>query len=565
MHPAITRSLGTAALPVVLTLLLGVNPAPAATQHMDRVEAAMRKIAPNLEGIAYQRTHDNRFVGYNGRPDSWLLQTPDCWGQPACRNPIGIRRFLRTLQADLARARRQVDITGMIPFPFGKMRQAIVRGLRLGYRAGNRPTVRVLGGCDPPCAMAPGSPSVQHYADQLSADIGGNPRIVVVSHRHAPVGTPANLPALSWNHSKTIAVDGRVALVGGHNLWSADYIQGYPEKPLINPVHDVTIRLEGPAAIAVHKWANALWGRACAAARTTAPGAANGANVGYAPRTPRACPATIRPPRPRGTGRVDVLGFGRLALLGVSAPNGPAIGRGGPDNPAPCPTGLPYYAPGQESPDWTNHPLATSQWDPRNPAETGLRALIASARSSVFIAQQDLHGICQPPSLGVAPRFDRRLLDTIAGRLLAGVEVRIVISTPGAAVSAEESYSNTTSLSQTADAVLVRTRVVAGDAARARRAFSRHFRLAAIRFSRSRVWPNAPAQFNKIANHSKLGMVDNCAVWVGSHNLYPFWLSEYSFLVENRRVAQTFKRRYADRLWRWSSGRGALPGRACER
>jgi hypothetical protein len=30
-------------------------------------------------------------------------------------------------------------------------------------------------------------------------------------------------------------------------------------------------------------------------------------------------------------------------------------------------------------------------------------------------------------------------------------------------------------------------------------------------------------------------------------------------------VAQTFKRRYADRLWRWSSGRGALPGRACER
>jgi hypothetical protein len=142
--------------------------------------------------------------------------------------------------------------------------------------------------------------------------------------------------------------------------------------------------------------------------------------------------------------------------------------------------------------------------------------------------------------LGVNPA--RRLLDTIAGRLLAGVDVRIVISTPGAAVSAEESYSTTTSLSQTADAVLTRTRLVAGDAARARRAFSG-------------VWPNAPAQFNKIANHSKLGMIDNCAVWVGSHNLYPFWLSGYSFLIENRRVAQTSATPTASGAGRRGAGR----------
>ena len=564
LHPVLTRRLGVAALVVVLSLVLGAAPAAAATPHMDRVEAAMRKLAPDLEGLAYQRTRHNRFVGYNGRGRSWLLQTPDCWGQPACRNPMGIRRFLRTFEADLAKARRLVDLTGMIPFPFGKMRGAIVRGLRRAYRAGNRPTIRVLEGCAPGCAMAPGLPSAQDYADQLSDDIGGNPKIVVASYRFAPVGTPADLPSLSWNHSKTLAIDGRVALVGGHNLWSADYIQGYPQKQVTNPVHDVTIRVSGPAAIVVHKWANVLWRRACAAASATGPGAANGASLGYAPGTRQACPAAVRPPRPRGEGGVDVLGFGRLALLGVNDPGVPATGRGSPDDPAPCPTGLPYYAPGRESPDWTNDPAATPEWDPRNPAETGLRTLIASARSSVFIAQQDLHGSCDPPSLGVVPRFDRRLLDTIAGRLLAGVDVRVVISTPGAAVSAEESYSNTTSLSQTSDAVLVRTRVLAGDAARAERAFANHFRLAAIRFSKSPVWPNAPAQFNKIANHSKLGMVDNCAVWVGSHNLYPFWLSEYSFLIENRRVAETFKTRYADRLWRWSAGRGPLPGRPCK-
>jgi phosphatidylserine/phosphatidylglycerophosphate/cardiolipin synthase-like enzyme len=37
------------------------------------------------------------------------------------------------------------------------------------------------------------------------------------------VKTPPALPSLSWNHSKTVTIDGRVALVGGHNLWSSDY------------------------------------------------------------------------------------------------------------------------------------------------------------------------------------------------------------------------------------------------------------------------------------------------------------------------------------------------------
>jgi hypothetical protein len=114
--------------------------------------------------------------------------------------------------------------------------------------------------------------------------------------------------------------------------------------------------------------------------------------------------------------------------------------------------------------------------------------LIASARSSVFIAQQDLHGICEPPAAGIAPRFDRRLLDVLAPQLLPGVDVR---------------------------------------------------------------------------NHSKLGMVDNCAIWVGSHNLYPFWLAEFNLLIEDRRVARIFKRDYADPLWRYSARRGPLPGKAC--
>jgi hypothetical protein len=223
---------------------LAASPAGAATPHMDRVEAAMRKLAPKLEGIAYQRTRHNRLVGYNGRPDSWLLQTPDCWGQRACGNPVGIRRFLRTLEADMARARVLVDVTTMVPLPTGRFRAAIVRGLRRAYASGRRPTIRVHGGCDPPCTVETGTSPAQAYADGLAAAIGPGARVIVSVSRFPPLGTPAALPSLSWNHSKTISVDGRVALVGGHNLWSADYIQRYPAAPVTNPVHDVTFRVE---------------------------------------------------------------------------------------------------------------------------------------------------------------------------------------------------------------------------------------------------------------------------------------------------------------------------------
>ncbi len=341
-----------------------------------------RRAEPGGAGIAYHRTSGNAFVGADGRLDSWILQTPDCWGQRACTRPEGIPRFERTLERDLAGARTVVDLTTLIPFPFGAFRDAIVRGLRRAYAGGQRPVIRVLGGCAPPCAVSlPESPA-QAYADQLAAAISGDARVIVAAYRFPPLGTPATLPSLSFNHSKTIAVDGRVALVGGHNLWGSDYVQGYPRSPLTNPVHDVTPRVEGPVSAGVHKWANTLWRAACVTARSTPPTAINGAAVAYGPGTPRTCPAAIRPPRAPRAGRVDVLGFGRLSLLGVRPPSGPTrpSGRGAPDDPSPCPTGLPFFTPATESPDWTNDRAYWPAFDRRDPAGTGLRALIRSAR-----------------------------------------------------------------------------------------------------------------------------------------------------------------------------------------
>jgi hypothetical protein len=57
----------------------------------------------------------------------------------------------------------------------------------------------------------------------------------------------------SWNHAKLIAVDGVFLHTGGHNLWDQHYLKN-------NPVHDLSVELEGSVARDGHRFANLHWG-----------------------------------------------------------------------------------------------------------------------------------------------------------------------------------------------------------------------------------------------------------------------------------------------------------------
>src|SRR4029077_13969421 len=63
--------------------------------------------------------------------------------------------------------------------------------------------------------------------------------------------------SFSWNHAKIVAADGRVAFVGGHNMWSRDYL-------LNAPVHDLSMSLRGSAVRSAHRFLDTLWGFTCA-------------------------------------------------------------------------------------------------------------------------------------------------------------------------------------------------------------------------------------------------------------------------------------------------------------
>lgn len=529
MRPARRRPLRLASVLAGIAALAAAGPASAATPYTDKVLAAMQAVAPGLEGKAYELTQGNSLVGADGSADGWLLQTPDCWGQAACAQAPGQQRLVSSIESAVAQAETTVDITGMLPFNDGAFLDAIAGGLRTAYGAGRTPLVRVVYGW--PSVNDPLGQATSAYLQALDSRLGP----AAPGARIAVAQFDSSWP-ISWNHSKIVAVDGKIAITGGTNEWDADYIS------TPTPVNDVNVRVAGPASLSAHRFADQLWGYVCA--NTSALTTEYAATSAVA-----ACPATsgvtAAPPVPGAT--TPVLGMGRLGIGVATASTKPPstqamlspFGDLGAD-PLTTGSGLPASRGGLGFciPWPTDYTNSSPSYDAVNPAETGLRTLIASAQSSVFITQQDLLGSCPMPVL------DQRLFTIIGQRLLAGVQVTIVLSTDGSAVSGDD-YSNGWSLEDLSSRILTWTAKSAPSQAVAQQAVCANLRLASLRFGPSGTWPGGAL----VAQHSKTVFVDGAAFYVGSENLYPAWLQEYGFLIEDPVAAATWSAEYTTPLW----------------
>jgi ureidoglycolate hydrolase len=178
-----------------------------------------------------------------------LLQTPGLWGHDPADNsywlggggalaelPAGSRRFLAAIEDVIAGAERLVDIASLEPFASGEFAAAIRRGLARAARRGLPLTVRLMYGRHRFVTQtdADFEASIRELATDLPAE--GEFRL------HAcRMETSNDQKRPSWNHAKIVAADGREAVVGGHNLWHADYL-GFA------PVHDLSVRVTGHGA-----------------------------------------------------------------------------------------------------------------------------------------------------------------------------------------------------------------------------------------------------------------------------------------------------------------------------
>lgn len=525
---------------VLLTFTSPLVPASAVaspdvrTPHLDQVERTLGEVAPGLRirqgGQGYQtwqRTEGNRLG-----PDPWILQVPDCWGDATCVGKPGIARLLAKTTADISRARHSVDIATLggdghrLPvWPSGAFEDAIVAGLKNAVRAlpsGSPPiTLRFLSGAIP--WPYPKDPAV-HVAD-LERELGPDASRVDITVASMDTSYKAHLVPDSWNHAKLMVVDRESAITGGVNYWSKPYID------TASPVVDLDIALEGPAAGSAGRFLDSMWDWTCDNAGGIT------AKAWVASSSPRPCPRSVTgTPEPEPPGNLPVISVGDLGI-GVLDRDPRSHYRLPPAQGIPDVQCLDLH-------DYTNN---DRDYATTNPGQAGQRALVASARHSIVISQEDLLGGCDTfPSPEFQPRYDVRLLDTLAAKMVSGVKLRVVISTPGG----NGGYTHMTSMRELVDALSLRTALAFGadtpaNRAKAERVMRHTLQLASVRNDAGPRWPNQV----DYTLHTKLIMVDDAAFYIGSRNAYPASLQEHGFFVEDRDAAAQLNARLLDKEW----------------
>lgn len=532
----------------------GPGPSPDGVSHVaDAVIEALDATAPGEYGRTWTVSHSNQLTA------GWLVQSPPAahWGRPlsalqlpaqctsgaGCDLDFGLRtcsvdadcgatgkcealastvkapgqaaRKLCTGHSDvtlldelyrlITSAQRAVDITSLQP-PDGRFLAAMRNALTYLARAGRTVDVRLLVGTFP----VQGEVDSEEVLRALTRDLPSSSTLKVSAGHYRS----SNLPP-SWNHSKIVAIDGKTALVGGHNLWSQHYLDK-------EPVHDLSMRVTGPAARDAHRFADVQWRWTCAnkSWMTWLTGSV-WANTWRSGRIDSKCPGDIAlPAATAGAGAATVIGAGRLAWVDAQ--------------------------------------------DDANQGDLALVAMMEAATSSIRISQQDI-GPVKLPVIGI-PYGDwpEESLDAMAAAILRGVRVEIVVSSPEASVGglgpSQAPYANGWSLDDVAQQIRERVTQQPGapsgatlDTMLCQRLF-----VGPVRASADDTWPTGGAP----GNHAKLVFVDDVTFYIGSQNVYPAGLTEYGYIVDDAGAAAGLRAQYWDPMWQWSRAR-AVSGARC--
>ena len=548
----------TAATPVATVIRdRGLRPpdAEAPTPLLEQLYDALARSDPKggYAGITYDLTFGN------GLARDWLVQTPDRWGRaatdlpfypldcptcerdvklpscnadsdckggtceaiwPASGSPRGTTRkvcfghsdsFMVRLDELIGEARQRVDITLLQPIPDVRFLAALQASLGRIARSGRPVAVRLLIGHYPSAEV-----DAPAFLKTLTSGLDEIPRarlsVSVAAMRSCTAFEDCD--SFSWNHAKIVTVDGREALIGGHNMWSADYL-------VDKPVHDLSMRVSGPAASSAARFADTLWQYACANDSQKASISIATYIAGQSAPSSGCLPTTALPPSPRrAAGDVPILAVGRLGA-GITK-------------------------------DFANH------------SELARDLMLGAARDNILIVQQDLgFNMGRADTLFPESTIDR-LIDFL--RREKG-EIQIVLTNDGAVGNSGSTYSNDIPLEKVARALraelqrrferndpLWRYEIRRGpDPVNA--ILCERVSLAPFRFGPDDTWPGG----RPIANHSKLWMIDDRAFYIGSDNMYPVNLQEYGLIVDDAKAAKELNDSYWKPLWKWSQ-RAAVSG-----
>jgi hypothetical protein len=196
-------------------------------------------------------------------------------------------------------ATERVDISSLEP-PDGRFTAALHNAFAYLAADGRAITARYIYGVIPG-SEEEGATLPPDQVVALLAPPAGSVELAVAAYRDGPQ---------SWDHAKIVAIDGRTALVGGHNLLTRDYLQR-------DPVHDLSMQVTGTAAAHATALADALWRFAC---NPGLGGLASTVTVVRAPGAGDPCQqlgqAVTGAP---GSGTTRIISVGRLGAIGDNA------------------------------------------------------------------------------------------------------------------------------------------------------------------------------------------------------------------------------------------------------
>jgi phosphatidylserine/phosphatidylglycerophosphate/cardiolipin synthase-like enzyme len=532
-----------------------MSPGGSLPPHLEQVMQALRNVSPGLEigpgawkpGQTWQATVGNQL---GASANDWILPVPGCWGKQACGkgHQPGVDRLLKKMTDNISKATTSVDIStlagdGSVLKPWyggPDFIKAIARGLKIAAANlpnGKRLKFRYLLGAVPGLR-------INHPSDCIKAiknAIGDNTLAGRIDFNVASMDSyyqPLRYYRLSsfrisWNHSKLVVVDRKTAITGGINYFQSQYID------TTSPVTDIAIALTGPAAASAGRYLDTLWSWGCGHIRGYVALGTSPSSVG--------CMKTLPGPASQteaSAGGVPVISVGDLGLGIMSKdekstyqlPPAKDVGK------AFCTAGsVPFR-------HYIDHTNADRDYATVNPGEVAQRALIQSAQHSIDISQQDVLGNCFGDSTlsNFMPHFDVRTLDALVARMIHGVKVRIVYTTPG-----QGDYSNLGSSEKAYVADTLRARLMLqlnNDRNKAKEVMDNTLQLATLRDDNHATWPGGKV----FPQHTKLILVDDDAFFVGSRNIYPAWLEEHGFFIEDPTAARQLKEEFFDPQWRYS-------------
>ena len=527
----------------------------AATPLLDQLQAELAKSdrSGRYNGVTYDLTRGN-VLG-----NDWIVQTPDIWGRratelkvfpldckncepdvllPACSSdadcdggtcgtiwPVArstVQRKVCFGHSDalmvrlydlIAGAKSSVDIDLLAPAPDTRFLGTLRAAFGTLARSGRPISVRILLG-QYPTSMVDTKDFLAKVSMEMKDVPGAHVRISVAAMESCTSFDECD--SFSWNHSKIVSVDGREALVGGHNLYSRDYLVG-------DPVHDLSMRISGPAATSASRFADVLWQYVCSNLNQAK--AISLSSLATDQSLPEgSCPSSPQPKTAPARGGIPIMAVGRLAS-GITK-------------------------------DFANH------------SDLARDLMLGAAKHTIRIVQQDLGFVFGRSDM----LFPESNLERLVTFIMRGEgEVYIVLSNDGSTGPDGGNYYNGVSLMALARHLreMVQGRLEAKDphlryAIRtgpdpANALLCEHVHLAPFRFGPDAKWPDHAT----FAAHMKLWMIDDRAFYIGSDNMYPVNLQEYGYIVDDKKAAGELLDAYWKPLWQWSQ-KAAVSGPGVE-